>query len=167
MVTWHDAVAYCRWLTERLRKIANSRRKLEPEILWQRLASGELTAELPSGPEWEKAARGSDGRDYPWGAEAYPDRANCGETGLQESSTVGCFLAGASPYGCEEMSGNVWEWTRSWPKNSPEMLRELRGGALHNSIQEMRCFTRVPFSLSDRFRLWGFRAALLSTFSDF
>lgn len=161
-VSCHDAVAYCGWLTERLRKTARAHLSTEGKTLWQRLAHHELTVALPSEAEWEKAARGTDGREYPWGAAADPERANYCDTGILEPSTVGCFPGGASPYGCEEMSGNVWEWTSSSPKEAPKsLLCQLRGGSYPHYLRDVRCVTSVPFDLRSRYRLWGFRVALL------
>jgi len=116
-VFWHEAMAYCQWLQETLQKEAPERlaKGVSPaeRAFWRGLWSGRLTVTLPSEAEWEKAARGTDGRTYPWGEEADPERANYDDTGIGGTSSVGAFAAGVSPYGCEEMSGNLWEWTRT------------------------------------------------------
>ncbi len=140
-VTWYEAVAFCRWLTEQLRGVGDVE------------ASQEVR--LPSEAEWEKAARGADGQVFPWkGNRADPNRANYGDTGIGSTSAVGCFPGGASPYGAEDLSGNVWEWTRSnyqdYPYN-PDDGREkldnndhrvLRGGAFYNNQNDVRCAYR-------------------------
>jgi formylglycine-generating enzyme required for sulfatase activity len=129
-VGWRDALRYCAWLTEKLKKMATRRVKdwaiSETEKhFWTGLVSGELVATLPSEAEWEKAARGpiTDSQEgstiprnnfiYPWGNEFDPNKANTAETGLGTTSPVGCFSMGASPYGILDMAGNVWEWTRT------------------------------------------------------
>jgi formylglycine-generating enzyme required for sulfatase activity len=108
MVDWFEAVAFCRWLTSRLR--ANG--GIDP---------GE-EVRLPTEQEWEKAARGMDGREYPWGAQDdVRQRANVRHydpdpfmlfprtSGLERTSAVGLY-DNASPYGALDMTGNVWEW---------------------------------------------------------
>ena len=118
-VSWYEAMAYCRWLNEQLRKLAPERLDTADPLFeserrfWQGLADGSLGVGLPSEAEWEKAARDDDGRIYPWGHEPDPNCANYSDTGLNRTNALGCFPGGASPYGCEEMSGNVWEWTRT------------------------------------------------------
>ncbi|HQU37533.1 MAG TPA: SUMF1/EgtB/PvdO family nonheme iron enzyme, partial [Anaerolineales bacterium] len=113
-VTWYDALAYCKWLNEKLKQVAPSR-KAENETeqkFWRGIEAGSLTVTLPSEAEWEKAARGIEGNVFPWGNEFDQDRVNNNNV-VGGTSSVGCFPLGASPYEIQDMSGNVWEWTRS------------------------------------------------------
>jgi formylglycine-generating enzyme required for sulfatase activity len=173
-VTWHDAMAYCRWLTDRLREWEGT-----PESLATLLREKKWRVRLPSEAEWEKAARGENGRIYPWDGKAEPDRANYRETGIGDPSPVGCFPKGKSPLGCFDMAGNVWEWTRSlWGKggdleykypydpNDPdrenedtadEVARVLRGGAFNDSADFVRCAVRHWLYPSNRGGGIGFR----------
>jgi formylglycine-generating enzyme required for sulfatase activity len=118
-MSWHDAVAYTAWLSER---------------------TGERWR-LPTEAEWEKAARGTDGRIYPWGDTFDSARCNTYESGIRATSPVGSYPSGASPYGVQDMAGNVSDWTGSlklpYPytpsgeredPNSPD-VRVARGGS--------------------------------------
>ena len=167
-ITWYEALAFTQWLTERLREDGQ-------------LPEG-YAAQLPNEPEWEKAARGDSGLIYPWGNKPDPNHANYDETGIGSTSAVGCFPRGASPYGVEEMSGNVWEWTRSlWGENPfrPEfeypydladgrenlnapssVLRVLRGGAFDINRWDVRCSFRGWNIPSSRVRNVGFRVVV-------
>ena len=169
LVTWHDAQAYCTWLTERLRGWEDM-----PGPLASRLREQGWRVRLPTEAEWEKAARGADGRVYPWGDRPDPDRANYSDTGIGATSAVGCFPAGASPYGVLDLSGNVWEWCQTkWRADykvsadeSPEggSLRVLRGGSFHSLQFNVRCAYRygdVPLFWS---RNIGFRVVVAPGF---
>jgi formylglycine-generating enzyme required for sulfatase activity len=131
-VSWDDAVAYCNWLAE---------------------VTGR-PYRLPSEAEWEKGARGGDGRIYPWGDEWDAQRCNNVEGGPGDTTPVGAYPEGASPYGLLDMAGNVWEWTRSIYRGYPydpvdgrEDLqaggpRVLRGGSFYADQGDARCACR-------------------------
>jgi formylglycine-generating enzyme required for sulfatase activity/predicted MPP superfamily phosphohydrolase/energy-coupling factor transporter ATP-binding protein EcfA2 len=91
-VSWYEASAYANWLSKKTGK----------------------TYRLPTEAEWEKAARGTEGREYPWGNEFDKDNCNSSECGLDRTSPVGIFTEGESPYGCLDMAGNVLEWCSDW-----------------------------------------------------
>jgi formylglycine-generating enzyme required for sulfatase activity len=162
-VSWHDALAYCNWLSE---------------------ATGQ-PYRLPSEAEWEKGARGSDGRIYPWGNQWDAARCNSKESGQGDTiaplhiytgstTPVDAHIEGASPYGLLDMAGNVWEWTSSvyeaYPydpadgredlESGDDVRRVLRGGASVNLAWRVRCAFRggdLPgFFFYDR----GFRLAM-------
>jgi len=153
---WLDAVRYCQWLTARLRAWSGT-----PDPLAALLREEGWCVTLPSEPEWEKAARGTDARAYPWGNVVNNNCGNFGGTGIMTTSAVGCFPAGRSPYGIEDMSGNVWEWTRSvwgtypYPTDAAGLAereslevregvrRVRRGGAFFSSPRSARCAVRL------------------------
>ena len=147
-VSWHVAQAYCQWLSKQLRR----------------------EARLPTEAEWEKAARGDkDQRAYPWGENFEATRCNTGELNLGGTTPVGIFLEGASPYGCLDMSGSVWEWTstqyvdypykaddgRENPKGGA--ARVLRGGAFSGHRRSARCAYRNFGGPDSRYSYIGFR----------
>lgn len=119
-VSWYEAMAFCRWLSDRLG----------------------YKVRLPTETEWEKAARGTDGRAYPWGDDYQIGHANVNEKSakegpadLQQTTAVGLYSRGASPYGVADMAGNVWEWCLNEYLN-PDLTqpggdagRVLRGGS--------------------------------------
>jgi len=132
IVTWYEAYAFSRWLSEKLG----------------------YDVRLPSEAEWEKAARGGDGRAYPWGEEFDAARCNIGDTGIGMTSAVGAFPSGSSPYGVLDMSGNVWEWCATkWRKSYEEPATEdpegeasrvARGGSFADDRDAARCAFRGP-----------------------
>jgi formylglycine-generating enzyme required for sulfatase activity len=138
-VTWYESVAFCRWLTEVLREQGE-------------LGEGEEIT-LPSEAQWEKAARGADGRVYPWGEEPDPERANYDDTGIGTTSAVGCFPGGRSPYGVEDASGNVWEWIVDDPG-------VVRGGAFDHAESYVRCASRDSGPPPYRGHYFGFRVVV-------
>lgn len=156
-VSWHDAVAYCHWLSrERGREFR-----------------------LPTEAEWERAARHTDGRLYPWGNDFDPARCNMADTGIGGTSPVGIFPSGNAVCGAADMAGNVWEWTSSlwgqdWQKpefaypydpadgrenqDAPDNVwRVLRGGTFRVDVLYVRCACRGMFRPNDWLSYLGFR----------
>ena len=164
-VSWPDAVAYCRWL-ESIMRVSPA----TPAALKARLDSGWHVA-LPSEAEWEKAAGGPDGRRYPWGDGPPKGRAN-----LQSQGTVpvGSIACADCAYGLSDMSGNVWEWTRSPYQPYPfdpgddnntigsDALWVMRGGAFNDSEQMGRVTTRGAADPGARRAFIGFRVVVSS-----
>ena len=167
-VNWFKAVEYCEWLTYQLKK------NLEiPEEIGKLLQESDWEIRLPSEAEWEKAARGDDGRIYPWGVKFEEDRLNCSNLQLRTTSSVGCFGKGASPYKVLEMSGNVWEWTLSLANDYPYKLnggrkditnrnaaRVARGGAWFIDARNGRAAFRIRYDPGSRLDGQGFRLCL-------
>ncbi|MGO8673874.1 MAG: SUMF1/EgtB/PvdO family nonheme iron enzyme [Capsulimonadaceae bacterium] len=142
-VSWYDAMAFCRWLSVKLG----------------------VTVTLPTEQQWEKAARGTDGRVYPYGNEFDADKGNTVETVIGQTSAVGAFPDGASPYGALDMSGNVLEWTLSEydtgldTKVSSDARRVVRGGAWGNNPYFARAGCRNLSDPGNRSNGVGFRLA--------
>ncbi|HET9865462.1 MAG TPA: formylglycine-generating enzyme family protein, partial [Steroidobacteraceae bacterium] len=150
-VNWDAATAYCAWLSGKTGK----------------------RYRLPTEAEWEKAARGTDGRRYPFGETI--DRSRANYVGAQAYDTVmpvGSFAAGASPYGALDMAGNVLEWTQDWydrdyyaasPRKNPKgpaagAYRVVRGGSFFVEPFDLRTTARFAAWPSLRaHRMIGFR----------
>jgi iron(II)-dependent oxidoreductase len=185
-VTWYEAVKFCGWLTKRWRETGylpeGWQVRLPSEAEWEKAARGGLEIPLApemgtlreiemsgSGPPLKMGANPLAQRRYPWGNEPEPNRANYDATGIGIPSAAGCFPGGATVYGCEEMSGNVWEWCATkWQNNYEDyqndnttdrtgVPRVLRGGAFYYVQQNVRCAVRFDFNPFDRNWDYGFR----------
>ena len=152
-VNWDSAVAYCNWLSAKTGK----------------------KYRLPTEAEWEKAARGTDQRRYPWGNEINHSFANyVGTSKFDTGMKVGSFPKGASPYGALDMGGNVMEWCSDWysrdyysvsPKKNPKgpatgAYRVVRGGSFFLEAFDLRTYARsAAWPSFQSLRMLGFRVA--------
>ena len=159
-VNWIDARSFSNWLS------TNSGREMA----------------LPTEAQWEKAARGTDGRIYPWGNTFAPGHANISgdEDAYVDIAPVGSFAEGASPYGVLDMAGNVWEWTadryaRGYYADAPDqnprgpgegLKRIMRGGSWLSSSDDVRSALRVGLHPNGRLESYGFRVVTVNDASE-
>ena len=112
---------------------------------------------LPQEREWEKAARGTDGLQYPWGDKFDQTKCNTSESRINKTTPVGTYPQGASPYGCQDMAGNVWEWVAWYDED--ETAKGLRGGAWNDFHDGARSACRIHDPPGSRYYGVGFRCA--------
>lgn len=152
-VSWFDAAIFCQWVSEQSGK----------------------TVRLPTEAEWEKAARGTDGRVFPWGDEYDPQKLNAAEGGRAGTTPIDQFPSSASPYGAVDLVGNVWEWNSDWydpnyyahaPSVDPQgpetgHYKALRGGAWFSDRAHVRAADRTNFNPENHYDYVGFRCVVL------
>jgi iron(II)-dependent oxidoreductase len=155
-ITWRDVMEYVRWLNEVAKDV---------------LPRGYAFI-LPTEAQWEKAARGEYGNEWPWGNEFDKNKCNSSESKKGNSTPVNAYPAGASPYGVMDMVGNVWEWTHTLYKEYPYKLddgreseedagrRVLRGGSFKRDFRFTRCASRSNNVSDTRGFALGFRVCV-------
>jgi formylglycine-generating enzyme required for sulfatase activity len=166
-ISWPDALAYCRWLEARLLEASAKDGRELPERIRQLFRDG-WRVDLPDETQWEKAARGTDGRIFPWGNELRTDLANIGSSG---TVPVGSIKCPECAYGLADMTGNVWELTRSPFKPylesaddhqglDADALWVMRGGSFNDPPRSARAAVRGGADPGARRPFIGFRLVL-------
>ena len=123
-VSWYEAAAYCKWLSE--------------------ISKDGHFYHLPTEKQWERAARGTEGLEYPWGDKFDSGRCNTEESGKDKTTRVDLYADGLSPVGCYDMAGNVWEWTSEF-FDSDQDSYVLKGGSWSDPAVNARCAYRYDF----------------------
>lgn len=139
-VSWHDATAYCRWLSAQLG----------------------MPVRLPREAEWQWAAQGARADFlYPWGTDWLPGHANTDETGIGRTIAVGMYPSGHSPQGVADLAGNIWEWCQDSfdPRDPHRATRVIRGGSWRVNRGFARADFRLDAGAEDRVGSTGFRLA--------
>ncbi len=154
-VSWKDAMTYCQWLSE----------KIGQNFM------------LPTEAQWEKAARGTDGRKYPWGdsipSDTLANFSGKNSNSLKRAAPVGSYPNGFSPYGVMDMGGNVYEWCLDWyyPNSTVSAdkgphrqkrgtYRVIRGGSWYGSSQCLKTFFRTSAKPHSQYFHIGFRLCM-------
>ena len=144
-VSWYDAIAFCRWLSD----------KLEDKV----------AITLPTEMQWQGAAQGDDNRAYPWGNEFDKNRCNTLESDIGKPTFVTRYQNGSSPYGVQDMSGNVWEWclndyrTPRYTNTHDLKPCTLRGGSWSDDFEAAKVTSRISQPQNFKSDFVGFRLA--------
>jgi len=136
-VSWDDARQYCQW---RSKKTGHQVR-------------------LPTEQEWEKAARGPYGFNYPWGNKLDVQRCNIGQGPSGDTNRVDTYPQGISPYHCWDMCGNVWEWTDTWFSEQEDIV-VLKGGSFYFDEEFAPLWIRYHDPRKDKWPDLGFRCVV-------
>ncbi len=186
-VSWACAMTFCNALTKRWSDLLPPGHvvSLPTEPEWEKAGRGgtavpteprivslnAIAASASKSGSWATQPNLDPARDYPWAANFNSEQGNADRT-LDTTSAVGCYATGASPYGCEEMSGSVWEWTfgeyDGYPytpacetlQSSGTESRVVRGGSWLNSANAARCDYRRRLNANRRVNTVGFRVVL-------